>query len=180
LRLPFRIPACSYTQASLANHSCSVLQIEQYERLKNTGMLRNRAGVTSYWVWIPRPVSGHRIINTPILTSPFVPCRSKTVEQLDLKARCTGCVSGWSASAPASSMRSAPSCWSAALQSARVFAFCGASLPKSSRRAPTPCRRGWRASSSNWLATGTGWTSASRAYRPRSQGWPIEMQHANG
>jgi len=32
---------------------------------------------------------------------------------------CTGCGSGWSASAPASSIRSAPSCWSAALRCGR-------------------------------------------------------------
>ena len=38
--------------------------------------------------------------------------------------RCTGCANGWSGSAPASSIRFVPSCWNAALQYARVYAFC--------------------------------------------------------
>jgi hypothetical protein len=37
--------------------------------------------------------------------------------------RCTGCESGWSASAPALSIRFAPSCWSAALRYRRGYAF---------------------------------------------------------
>ena len=37
---------------------------------------------------------------------------------------CTGCVSGWSVSAPALSIRYVPSCWIAALQSARGFTSC--------------------------------------------------------
>lgn len=46
----FGCPACRSTQASLANHSCSVRQIGQYERAKNTGMDGNRAGSIWYWV----------------------------------------------------------------------------------------------------------------------------------
>jgi hypothetical protein len=57
------------TQASLANHSCSVRQIGQYEREKNTGMELNRAGSISYCVHMLCPVSGHRIISIPILVS---------------------------------------------------------------------------------------------------------------
>jgi transposase len=38
--------------------------------------------------------------------------------------RCTGYGSGWSASAPASSIKSAPSCWSAALRCARDNGSC--------------------------------------------------------
>jgi len=61
--------ACPSTHASPANHSCSVRQIGQYERPKNTGMVRNCSGATAYWVWTLPPVSGQRIITTPILTS---------------------------------------------------------------------------------------------------------------
>src|SRR5262245_26928595 len=52
---------------------------------------------------------------------------TKTAEQLDLQARSTPCVSGWSVSAPASSIRSAPSCWSAALLSDKACASCALS-----------------------------------------------------
>src|ERR1017187_2633320 len=45
-------------------------------------------------------------------------------QNIDIRA---GCGSAWSASAPASSIRSAPSCWSAALRCARGYGFCAPS-----------------------------------------------------
>ena len=48
---------------------------------------------------------------------------TKTADQLDLQ-RCTGCENDWSASAPASSIRSALSCWSVALRYDRDSASC--------------------------------------------------------
>src|SRR5215471_4588907 len=56
----------SHTHASLANHSCSVRQIGQYERAKNTGVELKRSGSASYPVGMSRPVSGHRIMTVPI------------------------------------------------------------------------------------------------------------------
>src|SRR5262249_41169050 len=47
---------------------------------------------------------------------------TKTAEQLDLQ-----CVSDWSVSAPASSIRSAPSCWSVALPCGKACASCATS-----------------------------------------------------
>jgi len=48
---------------------------------------------------------------------------TKTADQLDLEP-CTGCGSGWSASAPALSIKSVPSYWSAALRCGRGCGFC--------------------------------------------------------
>ena len=48
---------------------------------------------------------------------------TKTADQLDLEP-CTGCGSGWSASAPALSIKSVPSYWSAALRYDRGCGFC--------------------------------------------------------
>jgi hypothetical protein len=47
--------------------------------------------------------------------------------------RCTGYGIGWSASAPASSIKSAPSCWSAALRCGRGYGFYAASCRKKTR-----------------------------------------------
>ncbi len=57
------------TQASAANHSCSVRQIGQNERAKNTGVRRKRSGSELYPVRMLRPVSGQRITTAPMLTS---------------------------------------------------------------------------------------------------------------
>ena len=46
---PVALSAAHPNQASLAHHSCSVWQIGRYERPKNTGMVRNRAGANMYW-----------------------------------------------------------------------------------------------------------------------------------
>src|SRR5262249_19368859 len=59
--------ALSQTHASCANHSCSVRQKGQCERLKNTGVARKRARLASYPVEISRPVFGQRIITVPIV-----------------------------------------------------------------------------------------------------------------
>jgi Transposase len=55
--------------------------------------------------------------------------------------RCTGCASGWSGSAPASSMRFVRSCWSAELRCARGCAFCVPNCRASLPCAPTSYRR---------------------------------------
>jgi hypothetical protein len=61
--------------------------------------------------------------------------------------RCTGCANGWSASAPASSIKSAPSCWSAALRCGRGYGFYAPSYHASLLRHPMSCRLAWCGSS---------------------------------
>ena len=58
--------------------------------------------------------------------------------------RCTGCGNGWSASAPASSIRSAPSCWSAALRCGKGSASCVPNCHASWPRHLMYCRLAWR------------------------------------
>jgi hypothetical protein len=65
---------------------------------------------------------------------------TKTADQLDLQ-RCTGCANGWSGSAPPSSTRFVPSCWSAELRCARGCAFCAPNCQASLPSAPTCYRR---------------------------------------
>ena len=64
----------------------------------------------------------------------------KTADQLHLRAlhRVRG---GWSANAPALSIRFAPSCWSAGLRCARGCASCAPSCRSSSPPGPMSCRR---------------------------------------
>jgi Transposase len=45
--------------------------------------------------------------------------------------RCIACASGWSVSAPASSIKFAPFCWSGAWPSGRVYGSCALSCPAS-------------------------------------------------
>ena len=66
---------------------------------------------------------------------------TKTADQLDLQAL-HRVRSGWSASAPALSIRSAPSCWSAALRCGRDNASCVPSCRASLPHPPTSCRHG--------------------------------------
>src|SRR5258708_1653569 len=54
--------------------------------------------------------------------------------------RCTGCASGWSGSAPASSTRFVLSCWSAELRCARGCAFCAPNCRAFLPSAPMCCR----------------------------------------
>ena len=56
---------------------------------------------------------------------------------------CIASVSGWSASAPASPIRSAPSCWSAALRCDRDNASCALNCRASWPRHPMSCRHVW-------------------------------------
>jgi len=79
---------------------------------------------------------------------------TKTADQLDLQALHRGAGSGWSASAPASSIRSAPSCWSVALRCGRGSASCAPNY-----RAPRHATRlsvapHGSAHRGTWLATG--------------------------
>jgi len=57
--------------------------------------------------------------------------------------RSTACVSGWSVSAPASSIRSAPSYWSAVLPCGKACASCALSCHAFSQRPAMPCRGAW-------------------------------------
>src|SRR5262249_38383828 len=81
--------------------------------------------------------------------------------------RLTACVSDWSASAPVSSTRFAPSCWSAALPCGKGSASCVSSCRACWPRALTLCYREWCASSKTWPATDPGSMSASRDCRAR-------------
>src|SRR5262245_30976176 len=54
--------------------------------------------------------------------------------------RSTACGSVWSVSAPVSSIRSAPSCWSAALPCVKACASCALSYRAFSPRPVMPCR----------------------------------------
>jgi len=64
---------------------------------------------------------------------------TKTADQLDLQAL-HRCANGWSASAPASSIRFVPSCWSAGLLCARVCVSCAPNCRASSPPALMCCR----------------------------------------
>jgi len=81
--------------------------------------------------------------------------------------RFTACVSDWSASAPVSSTRFAPSCWSVALPCGKGSAPCVPSCRASWPRALMLCYRELCASSKTWPATGPGSMSASRDCRAR-------------
>jgi hypothetical protein len=65
---------------------------------------------------------------------------TKTADQL---RHCTACGSGWSASAPASSIKSAPFCWSAALRCGRDNGSCVPGCLKSWLRHQMSCRLAW-------------------------------------
>ncbi len=71
---------------------------------------------------------------------------TKTADQLDFRP-CTACGSGWSASAPASSIKSVPSCWTEALRCDRgnVLAIrAAAHSGDTARCAVTPHGKGHR------------------------------------
>ena len=65
---------------------------------------------------------------------------TKTADGSCTCRRCIGYGSGWSASAPASSIKSAPSCWSAALRCARGYGFYVLSCRASWARHRISCR----------------------------------------
>src|ERR1700730_1268677 len=83
-------------------------------------------------------------------------------------------------SAPASSIRFAPSCWSAALRCARGYASCASNCPAYLPNAQTSCRHACCTSSRDWLTIGTGSMSASKSCPARSEGWPVGTRHATG
>ena len=103
---------------------------------------------------------------------------TKTGDQLDLQAlhrvreRLVG--------APASSIRFAPSCWSAALRCARGYASCASNCPAYLPNAQTSCRHACCTSSRDWLTIGTGSMSASKSCPARSERWPVGTRHATG
>src|SRR5215217_6415753 len=101
---------------------------------------------------------------------------TKTADQLDLQA--LHLASDWSVSAPASSIRSARSCWSAGLRCAKGCASCGPSYQTSWPSAPTCSRLAYCASSRTFPETGAGWMSASRASPARSKHWPGKTRAA--
>ena len=67
---------------------------------------------------------------------------TKTADQLDLQAHIVF-ASDWSASTPASSIKSVPSCWSVASRFGRASASCVLSCRASSPRHPMSCRPAW-------------------------------------
>ena len=73
-----------------------------------------------------------------------------------------GCASGLSVSARASSIRSAPSCWSAASRCGKGCGSCGPSCRASWRRAPMRSRPAWCASSKTCQQIGAAWGCAHR------------------
>src|SRR5215468_5422830 len=58
--------SASHTQASLANHSCSVRQIGQWTRAKKTGMAAKLLRSVVKPVGMSRPVWGHLTMTAPI------------------------------------------------------------------------------------------------------------------
>jgi hypothetical protein len=79
--------------------------------------------------------------------------------------RSTACVSGWSVSAPASSIRSAPSCWSVPLPCGKACASCALPYHAYSPRPAMLCRPACCASSRTWRGTSDGTMSGSGVYR---------------
>src|SRR6516162_1190238 len=66
-------------------------------------------------------------------------------------------------------IRSAPSCWSAALPCGKACASCALSCHAFSPCPAMSCRRAWCGCSRTWPATGAGSMSASRVCRARSK-----------
>src|SRR4029077_15453168 len=105
---------------------------------------------------------------------------TKTGDQISSTCRpLTACASGWSASAPASSIRFAPSCWIATL-CARGYASCASNCPAYLPNAQTSCRHACCTSSRAWLTIGTGSMRASKPCPARSERWPVGTRHATG
>jgi hypothetical protein len=104
---------------------------------------------------------------------------TKTADQLDLQAlhrvreRLVSQRTG-------SSIRFAPSCWSAALRCGRGCVSCGPSRQASSRRATTSYRPACCGSSRTWPETGAGWMSVSKGSPARLKHWPVTMVPASG
>jgi hypothetical protein len=103
----------------------------------------------------------------------------KTVEQLDLQAL-HRVRERLISQAPASSIRSGPSCWSAGSRYGRGHAPCAPSCRASWPPLPTSYRSRWCASSRISPATGAGSMSASRTCRPRSTPSRATMSVASG
>jgi len=94
--------------------------------------------------------------------------------------RSTACVSGWSVSAPASSIRSAPSCWTVASPCGKACASCAQSCRAFSLRPAMLCRPACCASSRTWPVIGAGSMSASKLYPARSKRWRGRISTASG
>src|SRR5262252_6438742 len=92
----------------------------------------------------------------------------------------TACVSDWSVSAPASSIRSAPSCWSVASPCGKACASCATSYRTFWPRLVMLCHPACCASPRTWPATGAGSMSALRAYPARSKREHGKIRAASG
>jgi hypothetical protein len=103
---------------------------------------------------------------------------TKTAEQLDLQALHR--VRERLVSAPASSIRSVPSCWSVALPCGKACASCALSCRAFSPRLAMLCHLACCASSRTWPVIGAGSMSASRAYPARSKHWRGMIRTASG
>src|ERR1700731_4532780 len=103
---------------------------------------------------------------------------TKTAEQLDLQ-RCTECASGLSVSARASSIRSAPSCWSAESRCGKGCVSCARNCPPSLRREPMRSRPACCVSSKTCRQTGAAWTRALRTSPAKSKPWLVKTKAAS-
>ena len=104
---------------------------------------------------------------------------TKSVDQLDLQAL-HRCASVWSVSARASSIRSAPSCSSAASRYGRGPVSCASNCRDSWQSLARSYRHAWRASSKGSPPTGGASMNGSRACRARLKRWHARMSVVSG
>jgi hypothetical protein len=104
---------------------------------------------------------------------------TKTADQLDLQAL-HRVRERLVSQRTASSIRSPPSCWSAALRCGRDSGFCAPSCRASWPRRQMSCSLVWCALSKIWLATGAGSMSGSRVCRTKSRLSRARMPVARG
>jgi transposase len=104
---------------------------------------------------------------------------NKTLDQLDLQA--LHLVREWLVghSAPPSSTRYAPSCWSAWWRCGRDCTSCAPNCPPFSPNALTSCRHACCTSSRDWLIIGISSMRASKPCPTRLVRWPVPIRHAD-
>jgi hypothetical protein len=96
--------------------------------------------------------------------------------------RCIGFASDWSASVPASPIKSGPSFWNVALRCGKPSGFCMVSCRASLLRRPMCCRHAWCTSLKDWPRTGgaTRWahqTLVRRDHRACATGCRLRVLH---
>ena len=103
---------------------------------------------------------------------------TKTADQLDLQAL-HRVRERLVSHTPASSIKSAPSCWNGASRCDRDSASCGWSYRASLPHRPMCFPPAWCVSLRGWLLTGIGWMSASKVSQARSRSLPNGTPDAN-